>query len=336
MSLEVTKLSGALAEWSGWTRTAEESADALRKAMLGEREMLKTYGVKISEADVAQRLLDKWMQDLTWSALEQQKAIATLELAMERSTDAQTAFKNGWDSLLRTQNELKARLQETKETMAMALQPTIQSVQKDMLEWTNATLKNEQTQTALTNVIDWLGKVVLFVMKILEAFVLWVNEVSLRVSNAVESVLVSWYRLDTVTQEVFGWIKDYIMWIRDSIVWGITNAVNKIINTVNKAVSLFNSVWSKFWVEIWQVQPLAARANWWPVSWWSPYLVGERWPELFVPKSSWSIVPNNAIWWVSVSFGNVTINSWLDFDRFKSEVEKVVTKAVYNKALWVM
>lgn len=96
---------------------------------------------------------------------------------------------------------------------------------------------------------------------------------------------------------------------------------------IAKAKSLNAARWGGWWIA-------GARAMWWPVSWWSPYLVGERWPELFVPKSSGQIVPNNQLW-VSVSFGNVTINSWLDFNRFKSEVEKVVVKTVSNINLWV-
>lgn len=110
---------------------------------------------------------------------------------------------------------------------------------------------------------------------------------------------------------------------------GVNEQLSLYDQLIAKARSLNAVRWGSGWIA-------GARATWWPVSWGQTYLVGERWPELFVPKSSWNIVPNNAIWWVSVSFGNVTINSWLDFDRFKSEVEKVVTKAVYNKALWVM
>lgn len=38
-----------------------------------------------------------------------------------------------------------------------------------------------------------------------------------------------------------------------------------------------------------------ARATWWPVTWWSSYLVWERWPEIFTPWISWSITPNNKL-----------------------------------------
>lgn len=46
-----------------------------------------------------------------------------------------------------------------------------------------------------------------------------------------------------------------------------------------------------------------ARANWWPVSAWSPYIVWEKWPELFVPQNSWKIIPNNQM------TNNININA---------------------------
>lgn len=45
------------------------------------------------------------------------------------------------------------------------------------------------------------------------------------------------------------------------------------------------------------------RAIWWPVGAGSPYIVGERWPELFVPQQSGNIVPNNEI------NNNITVNA---------------------------
>ena len=45
-----------------------------------------------------------------------------------------------------------------------------------------------------------------------------------------------------------------------------------------------------------------------PVSAGSPYVVGEKGPELFVPRSSGSIVPNGAMGSSSGGAGGVTIN----------------------------
>lgn len=46
---------------------------------------------------------------------------------------------------------------------------------------------------------------------------------------------------------------------------------------------------------MWWWSDIPGRAIWWPVSAWSPYIVGERWPELFTPTQSGNITPNNVL-----------------------------------------
>jgi hypothetical protein len=133
ISLQLVNLSGALAEWSGGTKTAEESQHALSAALLGEREELKSYGIAISEEDVKQRLLTKGMNDLTGSRLQQAKAIATLELVLEKSTDAQTSYATNTDSLIRQQALLNAKYEETRTAIAQKLEPLLASLSKGLL-----------------------------------------------------------------------------------------------------------------------------------------------------------------------------------------------------------
>lgn len=125
-STELVNLSGALSEWSGGQIKAEEVTKILGKAVLGEREQLKTLGISISEADVKNRLAEKGLSKLTGTTLQQAKAAATLELITEKSTDAQTAFANNTDTLVRKQAELQARFQDIKESLAQALIPVFQ------------------------------------------------------------------------------------------------------------------------------------------------------------------------------------------------------------------
>jgi carbohydrate-selective porin OprB len=40
---------------------------------------------------------------------------------------------------------------------------------------------------------------------------------------------------------------------------------------------------------------MSTRAEWWPVSSWTTYLVWEKWPELFSPWTSGYITPNNKL-----------------------------------------
>lgn len=128
MSKTVVGLSGALSAWSGGQRSAAETSDILAKAILGERDGLKSLGISISEADVQYRLAQKGQEKLTGAALDQAKALATQELILMKSTDAQKAWTDGSMDNIKTQNELKATFAEVKEQLAAKLLPVFNSV----------------------------------------------------------------------------------------------------------------------------------------------------------------------------------------------------------------
>jgi hypothetical protein len=123
MSTDVVGLSGALSQWSGGTVSAADASDILAKAMLGERDGLKSLGISISDADVEARLLKNGTDGLTGAALEQAKATATQQLIFEKSTDAQAAYKEGANKLLTAQNNLKSKLKEVYDEVSVRLIP---------------------------------------------------------------------------------------------------------------------------------------------------------------------------------------------------------------------
>ena len=123
IATQLTNLSGALSEWSGGQFSAQEVTTKLQKAMLGEREELKSLGISISENDVSSRLLAEGKSKLTGEALAQAKAEVTLKMIMEKSTDAQTAYAKNGDSLLRKQAQLKAQVMDLVQALAKGLIP---------------------------------------------------------------------------------------------------------------------------------------------------------------------------------------------------------------------
>jgi hypothetical protein len=126
ISTSLVDLSGALSEWTGGQRSAAEVSQILGKAILGEREGLKQLGISISQADVDARLLEKGLKGLTGQMLDQAKAAVTLELITEKSADAQAAFAENSETLIRKQAELRAATQEIRESLAQALIPVFQ------------------------------------------------------------------------------------------------------------------------------------------------------------------------------------------------------------------
>ena len=134
MSTEIIGLAGALSEWSGGQRSVEETAEILSKALLGERDSLKSLGISINQAEVDQRALTIAMQDGRDAITEQDKALATQQLILEKSTDAQEAFAAGGNNLTAAQNRLKAAFGELQEDMARKLMPVFSRAAEIVVE----------------------------------------------------------------------------------------------------------------------------------------------------------------------------------------------------------
>jgi len=123
MSTEIIGLSGALSEWSGGQRSVEETAEILSKALLGERDSLKSLGISINQAEVDQRAMTIAVEAGRDAITEQDKALATQQLILEKSTDAQEAYAAGGNKLTAAQNRLKAAFGEIQERIARKLLP---------------------------------------------------------------------------------------------------------------------------------------------------------------------------------------------------------------------
>lgn len=96
---------------------------------------------------------------------------------------------------------------------------------------------------------------------------------------------------------------------------------------ISKANSLSIAQW--WWAIAWQ------RAMWGPVSAGKTYLVGERWPELFIPRNWWSIIPNNKI--TNNTPVNITVNVGSgDPQQIAEEIERVFTRKKQLSSLWIV
>ena len=134
MSTQTVGLSGALAEWSGGTKTATEVTEILSAAFMGERDGLNALGISITQAEVDARLLANGQDKLTGKQLQQAEATATQALIMEKSVDAQKAYADGAGSLARNSAESRARLKEMGETLATKATPVLLAIGKAVNE----------------------------------------------------------------------------------------------------------------------------------------------------------------------------------------------------------
>jgi hypothetical protein len=128
ISAQLINLSGALSEWTGGQVDSTRVSEILTKALLGEREELKSLGISISEADVQAALATKGLDKLTGATLDQAKASTTLELILAKSTDAQAQFAKETDSAARRQAEASAKIAEIAEKLAVLLLPVFEKL----------------------------------------------------------------------------------------------------------------------------------------------------------------------------------------------------------------
>lgn len=157
MATQTNDLAGALSAWTGGQLDAASTSDILTKAYLGEREGLKQLGISIMESDVSARLAKKGQEDLTGSALEQAKALATMELIFEKSTDAQTAWADGSMDAVKANNEARAANARLGEVFNRLLFPAIQRlipIATRVADWAARNLPN-----AFRILGEWFGRV---------------------------------------------------------------------------------------------------------------------------------------------------------------------------------
>lgn len=88
LSKQVNELAVDLASFTNFSGGAEGASKALTKALLGERESVKSLGISILEKDVKEQVALNRTKGLTHETERQAKAFATLQIAQRQSQNA--------------------------------------------------------------------------------------------------------------------------------------------------------------------------------------------------------------------------------------------------------
>jgi len=268
MSSEMMDLSGALSAWTGGQQSSAEVADVLTKAMLGERDGLKSLGISISEADVQARLAANGQSELTGAALEQAKALATQQLIVEKSADAQKAWSDGSMDAIKQQNATKAAIAGVKEAFVQGLYPALQALLpyvSQAAEWLGKHLPaafeavrswvqthwptiKQVVMTAVTAIRDGISGFITFIT---DAWAKWGDEI-LAVINFV------WPYIKDAVSAAITMVRSIIKTVTDLITgdWeGAWNGIKQFLsgvwesikNTVSFALELLGRLMSAAW-----------------------------------------------------------------------------------------
>jgi len=156
LSEKVNKLAIDLASFTNFSGGAIGASNALTKALLGERESVKSLGIVITEAMVKENLRLKGLKDLTGIALQQAKAEATLEIAYSQSKNALGDYARTSESYANVSRRLTERLKDVKAQMGEKLLPVVNSFKKALIGLLPILIKGfEKAQTAIVEVINY-------------------------------------------------------------------------------------------------------------------------------------------------------------------------------------
>lgn len=120
MSLEITKLAGALAQWDTMGRSANEIGQAFASSLSGETEGLKSFGVIIQQGNKSFRESIETQMRVKGVTEQQAKALTILNEITRQTTDAQRAFAESGDSLAVSQAKVDAEIRQAEEDLAQA------------------------------------------------------------------------------------------------------------------------------------------------------------------------------------------------------------------------
>jgi len=123
LSLEVNKLAVDLASFTNFAGGAEGASQALTKALLGERESVKALGISILEEDVKKQVAINTAKGLIFETERQAKAQATLDIALQQSTNAIGDYAKTKDGLANQTRLLQERIQDLSVSFGQVLLP---------------------------------------------------------------------------------------------------------------------------------------------------------------------------------------------------------------------
>lgn len=166
LSKDVQELAVDLASFTNFAGGAEGASKALTKALLGERESVKSLGISILEEDVKAKIIAlKASGQLTDESERQQKAIATLAIAVEQSKNAIGDYARTSEGFANQQRLAGQRVRELAITFGKILLPPALKILKviiDLVEkFTDLEDSTKKTVLVVAGLVAAVGPLIL-------------------------------------------------------------------------------------------------------------------------------------------------------------------------------
>jgi len=299
----------------------------------------------------------KWMiKTLTesWDIMGAQKIILK-----ELSVEFGWAAKAQAETFEWQMKQLTNTLWDVQEEIWKGLIPIFQDLLKEykpvILEFANSIQKWFENKQNIDNLIQsvksiiwffktlwtWIWNIIWFLSKMWEMF--WTVAVAVVVfswkvwdafTSAGDTIISVWESIKSMTFQTIDSVSEYTMWKIQWIIDFAMKAVNLVKGAFQKITSIKNSIAKSVSGAVSSVKSVFTwkRATWWTVLAWQTYQVWEKWPELFTPSTTWSIIPN-WVWWswvgsININFGWVVIQKEADENRLIEKIKNELTRVI--------
>jgi hypothetical protein len=128
LATEVNKLAVDLASFTNFSGGATGASQALTKALLGERESVKSLGISILEEDVKKQVAINTTNGMTFATERQAKAYATLQIAQAQSKNAIGDYARTQDGLANQTRLLQQRMNDLAVSFGEVMVPAVNKV----------------------------------------------------------------------------------------------------------------------------------------------------------------------------------------------------------------
>lgn len=128
LSQQLATVAGDVAAFNNVQGGTQPVLEAMTKALLGERESLKTYGIAISEAEVQAQAFANTGKSVASELTKQEKAQATLELITKKSAVTQGYMNAEQDSFATKSKQAQAKIKELQATLGAELLPIVEEL----------------------------------------------------------------------------------------------------------------------------------------------------------------------------------------------------------------
>jgi hypothetical protein len=222
--MDLATLAGDVASFSNVQGGAEPVMQAFTKALLGERESLKTYGIAIMEADVQQQAFIMTGKTNAKELTKQEKALATYELLLQKTKVQQGDLNRTQESFANKSRAAQAKLKDLKVTMGAELLPVV-----------------EELLPVIVDLVTEIGPHLVSAIKAVAPFIQVVGELLSALAPPIIAVVTLMLTLlapafKKMTEMVDKFLKPFFTNLPENF----ENMINRIINSLNGFIRTIN------------------------------------------------------------------------------------------------